>query len=256
MTFTELGKRICFLLSVPTCTRCNQRLDFDDKALCKACKTEYLRQKQTRCSVCNKELPFCSCSLEYIRKHYVLNLTKLFRYDDTEESKAGNSLIYSLKSDYRRDVVDFLAEEIADSINNCNIIKEDKRNDYIVTNLPRRRKAIINTGYDHAAFLAKRVAKKLGLTYVKLLVSEAKHEQKKSKGREDRLKNAKYEYKKNLKIELKGKYVILIDDVLTSGASMSAGAMLIHGLGAKRIIGSTISIAAKDDYRPFKRPEF
>ena len=108
-------------------------------------------------------------------------------------------------------------------------------------------------GIDHGALLAKAVADRLGAKYEKLLVSEIKTEQKKLHGMSRRL-NARFKIKKD--IDLTDRTVLIIDDIVTTGSSMGAAAMLIHGMGAKRIYGATLGIAFKDKYKPFEPTEY
>ena len=67
---------------------------------------------------------------------------------------------------------------------------------------------------------------------------------------QDRFKNALYDYKKPYILE--GERVILIDDIVTTGASMGACATLIKGLGAKEIVGACMAVAYRDPYTPFE----
>ena len=103
-------------------------------------------------------------------------------------------------------------------------------------------------GIDHAELLAKSLAKKLSAQYYQPIISKSKKAQKKTSG-EERLKNAQFKLKVRAK-SLSGKTVIIVDDIVTTGSSMGACAMLLRGLGAKKIIGATISIAYKDMYIP------
>ncbi len=137
--------------------------------------------------------------------------------------------------------MDFLADELTSSIATA----FPNADEFVFTSIPRRRAAKIKYGIDHAALLSARVAKKLGAKYQKTLISHSKHEQKLSKHREERMKNARFDYSgKN--IDLSGKTVILVDDVVTTGASMSVAATLLKGAGAKRIIGASLAIAYND----------
>ena len=157
---------------------------------------------------------------------------------------ASNHLIYSLKQDNREDVVAFLADEMLSALNNSIDFSKGR---YIFTNVPRRRKSIIKFGYDHAAVLARSVSGALGCEYRELLVSKSKRSQKSVFGAE-RIYNAAFDYKHRREINLKGYTVILIDDVVTTGASMSGCAMLLRGMGAKTVIGAALGIALKDSY--------
>lgn len=155
-----------------------------------------------------------------------------------------NAPIYSLKRHHRQDVIEFCASEMAESVKNA----FPKAKCYIITNVPRSNSSIIKYGYDHAEMLAKEVAKKVGAEYQKLLKSDVKMEQKKLHG-ESRMQNAKFSVIKD--VDLSGKTVLIIDDIVTSGASMGEAAMLVRGLGAKRIMGAALGIAYKDKYTPF-----
>ncbi len=248
MKFKDLIKKIAFLISVPKCVGCKTRLQNEGSPLCPSCLEEYENTKQRNCSVCAKELSHCNCSNKYLESHYVKNIVKVFRYLPNEES-AANNLIYSLKRDNRKDVLNFLSDELSDAIFNS-YKNTDK---FIFTNVPRRSEAIRKYGIDHSKLLAKALAKRCGGKYIQLLRSNAKTAQKKLLANE-RINNAKFDYRLR-KPSLKGITVVLVDDIVTTGASMGACAMLLRGLGAKKIIGASISIAYKDKYIKFEKTD-
>ncbi len=243
MTIKELYRRALFYLTVPKCVGCDTKLQIDDIALCKRCMRSHTLLKERNCSRCAKTLDKCDCSNEYLKKHKIKRLVKVFRYIPEEEGTPSNNLIYNLKRNNRADVLDFLSNELAKAINNS-LVDSQK---YIITNVPRRKSEIKRFGYDHAAVLAKAVASLLGAEYKLFLKSKAKKAQKKM-SRDERKQNAKVEPVK--KLDLHGKKIILLDDIVTSGASMATAADALKALGAKEIIGAAISIAFKDEYTP------
>lgn len=234
-----------FYISVPKCVCCNEKLDIDDLALCKSCKAEYDALKARNCSICSLDLNRCTCSCDYLERHYVKKLIKVYRYiyDDTLPT---NRVIYSFKRDNRSDVLEFIKSELTDAIS-ASIQNPEQ---YIFTSVPRRKKSIRKYGIDHAQLLAKALAKHFKTEYKALLISKSKSPQKETRGNE-RVKNVNFKLK-NDKISLKGKKVFLVDDVVTTGASMRYAATLIRGLGTREIVGVTISIAYKDSYTPFE----
>ena len=236
----KLIDNLLYYISVPKCACCGERLSKDELALCKECKEEYNNVLRRNCSVCAKPLYECPCTNDYLDSHYIHKVIKVFRYV-IKENLPTNALIYSLKKDNRRDVLKYLSSELADSI--AYSVKAPEA--YVFTSVPRRKASVIKYGIDHAELLARAVAKRLGAKYKKVLISKSKSEQKRAGSREERLKNTEFRIKKK-SIDLSGNNVILIDDIITTGASMSAAAMLLKGLGAKQIIGASLAIAYKD----------
>jgi len=233
---------ILYYLSVPKCVNCGNRLAIEELALCPECKREYDDVLERTCSICSRHLYECDCTNKYLDAHYVHHLIKVYRYLIRDIDLPTNKLIYSLKRDYRSDTVAFLSCELAKAI------KASVKNpeECIFTSIPRRRASIIKYGMDHAQLLSRRTAKILGAEYKNLLNSRAKTEQKKAGSREGRLKNTTFKIK-NESVDLTGKRVILVDDLVTTGASMGTAAMLIKSLGAKSITGAAIAIAYKDN---------
>ena len=240
----SLFRKILFYISVPTCTACGDRLDLHDGALCKRCLPEYRELKKRDCSVCAKPISRCACSNQFLENHYVKRLVKVFRYLKHKESAVSNNLIFSLKKDNREDVLSFLSSELEASVR----ASIPNISEFIITNVPRRKRAIVKFGIDHSALLAKRLAKGLGCEYKKLLKSKSKRPQKTLHGRE-RIKNVEFDIKD---ISLKGKRILVVDDIVTTGASMGSAAALLHAVGAKETVGAALAVAYKDKYTPFE----
>ena len=244
----SIYKDILFYLSVPKCVCCDNRLSKGDRALCSPCFSEYLETKRlSQCSHCLKNFSECLCPNDYLEKHFVHKLIKLFRYKPSEsvdERIPANQLIYVAKRNKRIDLLDLVSDDL------CHAIKASINYDgYVVTSVPRDRKRVRKYGFDHSECLAKAIAEKLGLKYKKLLKSKSKKAQKKTHG-EERIRNAVFDYKKRIP-DLKGKKVLLVDDIVTTGASLGNSASLIKGLGVKSIVGVCIGVTYKDKYVPF-----
>ena len=241
MKFSELIERALFYVSVPKCISCGEKLDFTSKVYCPDCKLELFDAYSRNCSRCNNILSECTCSNKYLKSNRVRTVIKLFRYIQREENYVANSLVYSLKKDNRRDVLALASEKLSLAIFRA----EEKCGEFIFTNVPRRRSAIIKRGFDHAAMLAKATAKRLGAEYMALFTSKAKSAQK-TLSPDERRTNASFKLKKN--VSLKGKTVVIIDDVITTGSSVGACAKLAYSMGAKRVIAAALGIAYKDEY--------
>lgn len=248
MKFKELLNRCLFYISVPKCVCCGVRLTVNEGPLCQTCLEKYKEIKLRNCSICSKTLDRCTCPNKYLDSHLVHNLIKVYRYV-SQEDLPSNKLIFSLKKDNRIDVLGFLSSELADAISAS---VSDPEN-YVFTNVPRRRKEIVKFGIDHGSLLAKHLAKYYSAEYYQPIISKSKKPQKNTSG-EERFKNVLFKVKRGAK-SLEGKKVIIVDDVVTTGASMARCAMLLKSLGAKKIIGAAISVAYKDTYTPFDKSD-
>lgn len=239
MNIKNIMDRVLFALSVPKCVCCKTRLDYGENALCLKCSAEFEQFKTRNCSRCARKLNMCSCSNDFLEAHYIKRTIKCFRYLNRNDATPGNALIYSLKRDNRSDVLKRCADELEIAIRNS-VPTPDS---YVFTNVPRRKSAIIEHGIDHSELLARELAKRFDAEYISLLKSNAKKPQK-SLETADRFKNADFYISKN--IDLTGRAVILVDDIITSGASMSKAASLIRSLGSREINAVSLAIAYKD----------
>jgi ComF family protein len=241
MNIKELMDRALFALSVPKCVCCGEILDYGQRAFCSSCQQNFEEFATRNCSRCARVLNECDCSNFFLETHFVKRVVKCYRYQSDNKNTPSARLIYSLKRDNRRDVLevstDLLLKALSNSLGDIS--------DCIITNIPRRKSAIVEYGIDHSALLAENIAIKSGAEYISFFKSNAKHEQK-SLDSLERRRNADFSLIKE--IDLKGRRVIIVDDIITSGASMSNAATLIRSLGAKDIIAACLAIAYKEDY--------
>ena len=239
----NLLDKILFYLSVPKCVGCGGILDIDDFGLCKECETVFAQKTVRNCSRCSKTLNSCRCAPKLLRDNRVRSLSKCYRYIINEENRVLNNLLFSLKKDNRKDVLLRMSYLLADSIRNLT----DDLSELLITNVPRRKQSIKKYGIDHSALLAKTTAKILGLKYASTLKSKAQRQQK-NLNREERIENANFEVKKSAFVN--GRKIILIDDIVTTGASMAKSANVLRKSGAKKVYGACIAIAYRDEYTP------
>ena len=241
MTLRELLRRALFYLTVPRCVACGEPLRYGERALCEDCRLTHDTVKERTCSLCFQPIHTCTCPCHFLETHFVRRLVKVSRYI-RDEDLPTNRLIYALKQDHREDVFSFVADEIAASIRSSGIPTEDAW----FVGVPRRRTAIRHFGFDHAAILSEQLAKRLGGKSVRLLRSLSHHAQKEMHGIE-RMENIRVRPRRRYRdIDLSDKRIFLIDDIVTTGASMGISAMTLRGMGAKRITGVCLAIAYMD----------
>ena len=102
---------------------------------------------------------------------------------------------------------------------------------------------MLKYGYDHMEVLSRRVAELLNLPWAPLIVRHAGKEQK-TLTYAERLKNIDVSFNNKSKIDVKGKYAILIDDIVTTSATLSSCAKLLRKNGIRSVVAAVISVSA------------
>jgi ComF family protein len=114
-------------------------------------------------------------------------------------------------------------------------------NDEIITHVPTAGERVRARGYDQADLIARELSKQAGIPYLSLLNRLGKERQvgQKRADRKLQMKGAFYVRRQPL---LVGKSVLLVDDVLTTGATCEAAARALKRAGARSV--SAIVFAA------------
>jgi ComF family protein len=112
----------------------------------------------------------------------------------------------------------------------------------VVTHIPTDPARVRQRGYDQAALLAAKLTSELRLTRTSLLHRNNSVRQT-GKGRADRLQQAR-----NLFSTRPGpmpKHILLVDDVLTTGATLRAAVHELHAAGTKHVAAAVFAAAER-----------
>jgi ComF family protein len=106
--------------------------------------------------------------------------------------------------------------------------------DTVVVHIPTATSRVRRRGYDQAALIAKGLAKHSGLRYRPLLYRLGQHKQvgANSTRRKVQMKQAFRVHRPHL---VSGSNIIIVDDVVTTGATLEAATRVLKSAGAKRI---------------------
>ncbi len=117
-----------------------------------------------------------------------------------------------------------------------------------MTMIPLSRKRLWERGYNQTELLAKPLAELLEIPFLANTVHKKKNTrpQSASRGRVARFLNVKGVYIADRK-RVKGKNILLVDDVYTSGATMKSCAKELIEAGAENIVGITLARVLKKD---------
>ena len=215
----------------PKCSVCGKLLDINGGALCCECLEKWNQEKEKECVRCKRIASFCTCNTK-------LNKTAIISYYSScimYESEFSKKIISSLKYKRQKKLVKFMAEQLCNNfyamygvdIENC-----------IVVYPPRSKRSLKKYGFDHARMLAEEFGKRVDLPVFHGMSNKGIKEQK-YLNYEERAQNAFESFcikdPENAAEQLRGKTVIIIDDVTTTGATAVCIAAFLHNSGADTV---------------------
>ena len=113
----------------------------------------------------------------------------------------------------------------------------------VVTWTPLSRKRLRRRGYDQARLLAEPVAEHIGVPCAQLLVKTRNNPaQSGTKGRDKRAANVSGVYSPAPGTSAAGLRVLLVDDIVTTGATLSECARVLKAAGADKIFALTLAM--------------
>ncbi len=249
MRARDFGFRLRRILFPPHCGACRKLLPYDGEkgqsALCLDCRAEWENSKLEICPECGKARMDCMCMPSSLSRSGAALLCRLVEYDAEKTGGRINSLINNIKRYDERDVFYFLADQMTPSLRSAVNIAGFEPEDVAVTYPPRSRAAHRREGFDQSERLAKRIADSGGYEFRPMLcrrrLSPASRQKKLSAS--ERRENAKRSLALVRSIGSAPPCVILVDDVVTSGATMSAAVKLLRDAGVGCVICACIATA-------------
>ena len=259
------------LICVPRCAACDERLspipEREDGpthgkiCLCKACGEKWEKAKVQMCPNCYNISEKCTCTPDFFFK-YQPEIPSLCFYGAEAEAVASKMII-SMKRQATPHLFDFVAIELTPKVAKTLGKMGIDGGDCVFTWIPRQKKSIAESGFDQGKLLSKRLAKSFGAECSPLFLRIGGKEQKKL-DKKSRKKNAEQHIKLNdamkgfpqkvrkqdLNAYLHGKTVIIVDDVLTSGATLRRGVELINKTKASRAIAVCVAKSIKNGGKP------
>ena len=227
------------LVAPPRCAGCGERFDIieEDKveAFCENCRSEWERAKISSCSGCGRESVSCICKGKYLKDTRILSMVKF------GEKPCVDRLVYTLKHKNSGKCFDFAATELYKRLKSEEKLMTADFSEAIFTNVPRNHRTACIYGFDHAAILSEKVAELFGASYERLIKRKLGGRPQKKLGEKKRAKNVKGRFAYCAKESLLGRAVILVDDVMTTGATASECVKELRAHGASEIMLLTLA---------------
>lgn len=240
----NIASALLDLVFVPRCAACGTALPDKKPILCESCKKMYETESKLRCTACGYPHPKCICRINY--KGYSFPFVHITSYS-LRRNSASRNIMLGIKDENQKEVFEFLSDELVKALTD----REEfgylrAKGSLVVTYVPRSEGAKRKAGHDQSEILAKTVSERLGAKFITVFSNIGDASQK-TLDKKRRGENAEENYGIICeRTDIYGKNVILIDDIVTSGASIGVCAMLLKNAGANNIVGL---VCAKTDNR-------
>jgi ComF family protein len=219
-------EQILSLIAPHECLGCG----LEGRLLCGQCANQ-LPEVAARCYRCYRLSPgFKTCSA--CRRVSKVASVKSVTYHE----KLARQLVWKFKFDNAQAAAAEMAKLMESAVDKVDNLPS------VITHAPTATSRIRYRGYDQAQLLAKAVARQTGLPYQASLRRMGQHRQV-GASRSQRVAQLKEAFRPINTSGIWGARIILIDDVLTTGATLEAAATVLKTAGAKRIDGLVFSRA-------------
>lgn len=227
----------------------NKLLDniFVNDFKCIVCGKEILRNSRySMCKDCLAKLPYIKkycekCGESIVSGNLCLNckreLPKITQnFSVFDYSKPINYLITNLKYDNKKYIANYLSNFLVDKFIESNI-----KVDFVIP-VPISENRLKIRGFNQAELLCSAFNEKLNMEVCPNLVSRIVDTiSQTSLSRKERLTNLTNTFKVNDKNKIKGKSILIVDDVYTTGATINEIAKVLFKAKAKNVYGLTVA---------------
>ena len=241
--FRDFLFRSAHYFCVCRCIACGEVIG-EHEVFCENCSTEFEAAMLSECGICGKSLCHCLCTDTALERSGIRKHIKLYRYLSDDYEAVGNRILYRLKKNDISTCFRFLGGRLAVATRELLPPKEGD----IVSFVPRTPNRVLEHGFDQSARIAKEMSVCLGLPMRKLLRrSRRAKTQKTLKSASARAKNvsASLFLTRGAEKAVRGRRVFLVDDIVTSGASMRAAAKLLRDAGAREVIAVSVAVITR-----------
>ena len=211
------------------CFACNRKLETDTVVICPDCLSKIQLADKGRMDE------------EYKRKFYgngiISDFKSVFVF---EKDKELQQIIHSLKYEKRFSIGLFLGKKLGETIKD-NVLSWGI--DLIIP-VPLHHLKKAERGYNQSAYIAKGLSKELKISYNEGAVKRTRFtESQTTMTLKERQANIDGVFAVRNKNRVKGKNILLIDDVITTGSTISECGKVLLEAGANKIYAASVAIA-------------
>lgn len=231
--------KISDLLFPPRCVGCAQEIA--QGALCQRCTSAIPEAQPPTCPHCGLRIPFGDLAKRCRKVLHIRRLSPLRPYRNTLVKEAVDAFKYEGIRDLHVSLGDMLAQTVASMMRDANDTDE-RVQDILLIPIPLHAHRLRKRGFNQSALLAQYAAAKLNLPYTEQLLLRTKETEAQVKlSHTSRKENVHGAFFARSHPALGTHTVILVDDVITTGATISEAAGALKKEGARIIWAAAVA---------------
>lgn len=208
-----------------------------DKYICDQCENSLPFIDGEICELCGAKKSDCECKKS--TAHFFEKICAPLYYEDNVKKCIRDYKFHDSKLTYK-----CLSELMAEC---CKKRYDDIHFDYI-TFIPMRKKKLRKRGYNQSGLLAMGISQSVGIPFVNdLLVKLYDTENQHDCDYFERMGNLFGVFDVNPKYDIKGKNILLVDDIVTSGVTLSECGKMLYLHGAEHIYCIAAAITREEE---------
>ena len=224
------------VLSGEKCAVCGENRTGGEDLFCPRCREMLANESERICMTCARPVRDCLCVRPGMADAGCDVFIKLFFYGSIPEAPQ-NRLIYRLKNMKDGLLHARLAEKLAEKLTEVTDSRLILKDEAVICHVPRSRRRAAAAGTDQAKELAKALAAETGIRFVPLLDRLTEGEAQKQLDAAGRARNVRGMFGVvDPEGCLIGKTAILVDDLVTTGATVSECSSKLCEAGAERVV--------------------
>ncbi len=239
--FLELKDDILDFIYPQHCAICTKHLNRGEEDICKVCWNSLVTLPYPFCPYCRSfyklgetTCSFCQSAGRAGEGWKLSMVRSLGRFDDY-----FRELIHRFKYAKKIPLGRRLGHRLGESINrNFNFLESD-----FLIPVPLHKSRYRERGFNQSEIVAEEISKTTGVATLKNALKRKKNTRDQTNlSPEQREENVRGAFVVTQPELLNGKKLILVDDVVTTGATLSECARMLKQAGAERVLGMTIAV--------------
>jgi ComF family protein len=208
--------------------------------LCSYCNNQLHNQSQVLCWQCQSKLPFTGAYYpnNMVEKTFwtKVNFNWAYALTYVEDNNIAKHIIHLLKYKNKPQVGIWLGELLGKEL--LNLINPNEQ--YLLLPIPLNKKREFSRGYNQSMYIAEGIKNTTLLPIANTNILRIKNTSTQTKKtRAERYENMLNAFELSETVSLQNKHIIIVDDVITTGATIAACATTLQKIG-----GVKVSVAA------------